>query len=382
MDDATANDILRDVWAGNVVSAQKKIGNAPAGPRASFLKGNAAMLLAALSGDKAASGRAVAALRECSDACTQATAPETWKGWAASWVFTPEPTEATAIRAVAELMLAVAHGMNNEYLAAPLALRKSLGLFGQLPTDGALAPVRTFGAGLFSLLLALLPRPVARLLTLTGGVSEEALFGPGGPSESGAEALLTSAAAHLEHAEAGFTLGVGWLALIVLLLHRSSRVGKPTTTTDPSPTPHDTPRGTAEDTNMVAGLAQLTADVDALETALPNSLVFAWLQGSVLRRVGKLDVAAERLDFVSRRATDLGLDVALYRVAYNRAQCLFGTLEYGRALEVLDGLDGLLHSRQLLGHAAEHLGRLLARGGRRRKHGPDAGEPEVRRYDQ
>ena len=326
MDDAAAYRVLRSVWMGDVRAPDDLVADTP---RAALLKGMAAFLIAALTGEKEAAANAVQALRESARVCKVAETPETWRGWAASWVYAPEPQEATAARAITELMLASAYGMNNEYLSAPLALRRSLGLVGTLPRDGALAPVRDFGAGLFSLMLAMLPRPVARLLTLTGGVDEAELFGPEGPSEALGEALLKQASEPSSNGQS-YDLGARWLALIVLLLYRSIRVDK-----HQQSAAAGAAAGAAEGAAEGPKKSAIDADLDALDSALPDSLVFSWLVGTVLRRLGRLDEARARMEDVSLKAEALKLGVPLYRVTFNRAQCAFATLHYTAATDVL-----------------------------------------------
>ena len=298
----------------------------PQTPQATILRAQSAFLIAALSGDKNAAGKAIDALKECSNLCKQAESPETWTGWVTSWVVAPEPQEATAVRALSDLMLAMAYGMNNDYLNAPLTLRRSLALFNSLPCDvsAGLTAVRNFGVGMFSILLALLPRPVSRLLTLTGGVSETSLFGAGGASEALGEELLQRAGAFATTisdeeissalgggSSGGYDYGAGWLALIVLLLHRSSKL-KPE---------DDAGLPSSSGTARRAGLA-IDVDLTALEKALPGSLVFEWLSAMTLRRIGRIKQAAETMDAVASKAAALRLDAPfpLYRVTFNRAQ--------------------------------------------------------------
>ena len=308
---------LRLVWQGDVRTAESLLADAPKTPRTALLKGMASFLLAALSGDKEQAGKAVKSLQECSSVCKAAEAPDTWSGWAASWIISPEPQEATAIRAISELLLAAALGMNNEYLSAPLALRRSLGVVSKLPLeDGPLKPVRLFGSGFFSLLLSLLPRPIVKLLTITGGIDESRLFGNGGPSEKQGEELLALAAANPPLDETTYDHGASYLAMIIHLLFKAGRA---------------TP-------DQLTNSSFLESELAALDTALPDSLVFAWLSGSVLRRLGRHAAASKRMEQVGRRATELQLGLPLYRVTFNRAQCLYATLEYAAAVEVLSPL--------------------------------------------
>ena len=179
------------------------------------------MLLAALTGDLDDAAAASLDLHACIDACRRVEAPETWGKWAASWVMTTALTapqlEASGLRAMSEMMLAVTNAMLQQWLQATLALRRALVAFAALPpadadaeppAEGEVAPptlppsIRNLGAGLFSLLLALLPRPVAQLLTLSGsfgpgffssGGGISSMFGGDEPSEALGYALLLRA---------------------------------------------------------------------------------------------------------------------------------------------------------------------------------------------
>ena len=99
LDDATTIAALRLVWSGDVRGAEAVLKDAPAeSPRSALLRGMAAFLVAAISGDKAAAGRAVAALRECARVCKLAEAPDTWRGWASSWVVHRGPSTIPGVR--------------------------------------------------------------------------------------------------------------------------------------------------------------------------------------------------------------------------------------------------------------------------------------------
>jgi hypothetical protein len=80
------------------------------------------------------------------------------------------------------------------------------------------------------------------------------------------------------------------------------------------------------------------AQLGALDDALPGSIVFAWLSALTLRRLGRLSAASERMAFVSTRAHELRLTMPLYRLAFNRAQAMFGTLDWAGAAGTLQPL--------------------------------------------
>ena len=218
LDDNQAMYVLRCIWRGDVWSADAILGSTPDGSlRASLLRAQRAFLLAAVSGEREAASRAVEALEACTTLCAAVEAPETWSAWAASWVYTtdlsPEAQEAAAIRSGAELMTAVAHGMLQSYVKTPLALRRALAAFAALPKEpssGPVAAIRDWGLGTFSLLLSLLPRPIAKLLSLTGGSTS--IFGSEGPTQELGEELLTRAATCVD----GYDHGASWLALCAL----------------------------------------------------------------------------------------------------------------------------------------------------------------------
>ena len=84
-------------------------------------------------------------------------------------------------------------------------------------------------------------------------------------------------------------------------------------------------------------LASVRASLAMLEETLPDSLVFGWLSASVLRRVGDLRAASAKLEWVAPRAEKMAAEarVPFYRVAYNRAQCLYCTLSYADVVEAM-----------------------------------------------
>ena len=254
---------LRLVWQGDVRTAESLLADAPKTPRTALLKGMASFLLAALSGDKE---QAAKQSNRCKSARQFAKRPKRQTRGAAGrphGLFRPSHRRRPPSVRSRTLLLAAALGMNNEYLSAPLALRRSLGVVSKLPLDdGPLKPVRLFGSGFFSLLLSLLPRPIVKLLTITGGIDESRLFGNGGPSEKQGEELLALAAANPPLDETTYDHGASYLAMIIHLLFKAGRA---------------TP-------DQLTNSSFLESELAALDTALPDSLVFAWLSGSVLRR--------------------------------------------------------------------------------------------------
>ncbi len=389
--DAEALRIARLVWSGDVNAAFALLDAAPeASLRSMMLRAQAHMLLAALTGDLDDAAAASLDLHACIDACRRVEAPETWGKWAASWVMTTALTapqlEASGLRAMSEMMLAVTNAMLQQWLQATLALRRALVAFAALPPadadaespdEGEVAPptlppsIRNLGAGLFSLLLALLPRPVAQLLTLSGsfggffssGGGISSMFGGEEPSEALGYALLLRAcetpsrrgndvrsgemcgeegngveaavgggdvAAAEEEGEdddeEAFDGGAAWCAQCLMLAFASSRSidrsaqsqarSQAAEQNGAHAAVNGTGNGSADDDDSAAELkvtkfgAKLDLDavshvartlderIDALDKALPNSLLISWMACTVRRS----SISRHELERVRRSA--------------------------------------------------------------------------------
>ena len=229
LSDAAARRVFVQILQCNVRLAEAILDNAPeTSLRAVLLRSQCAFVLAALSGDNAVAARAVTSLEACIAKSAAAQTPDTWGGWAASFVVsveqTPAQQEAAAIQAFALLMQAMAHGMMQKFIVALLTMRRALAAFSALPEEpstGTIAAVRSWGLGVFALLLALLPKPVASMLTLTG--SWRSPFGAEGPSEALSVQLLEHAATCTGGA---YDHGACWAALATLLLFKGSTLAK------------------------------------------------------------------------------------------------------------------------------------------------------------
>ena len=159
--------------------------------------------------------------------------------------------------------------MKQQWIKSPLALRRSIGAFAGLPEEAAPAvrPQRLLGVGTSNLLLALLPAPLARLLTLAG-------FGR--PSEARGLEMLREAAEGGGGGDGVYDGGARWLARVALLLFGNTAA---------------TMRGGGD---AAAEKARALASLAALEAELPGSLLFEWVGALTLRRVGELPAAARR----------------------------------------------------------------------------------------
>ena len=357
LSNAEAHRIALEGWAGDLTTTANSLAAGPQGSvRLKVLKAQAAFLRAGLTGDKEDATSTVQACQEAIRACKEVEAPVGWGSWAASFVVSLEPQsaparEAAALRALSEMYLAVALGMQQQWMLAPMALRRALAGFGKLPeeegTSDAAAPppaIRSLGLGVLAMLLALLPRPIAGLLTLGVG-SLSSLFGPAGPTEAVGEALLSRAASCAVGPSQCWDGSAAWLAQVVLLLFSA---GKPGAVAPPDE--HDggaaaasaPPNPVTPPDEHDGGAAAASAPPNpvhrrlaALDEALPGSLVVAWLGGSVLRKVGMLGEASARLEYVLRRSAELELGFVLHRVCFNVAQVRYACLAYGEAAAAL-----------------------------------------------
>ena len=298
------------VWGGELRNAEDELRRLPAdSPRVALLFGQAAFVEAVLTGDGDVAGEAVLRLEACERACLAVESP-TWAEWTRSWWSKAAPDaardEARAARGIGTLLLAVSHTMKQQWIKSPLALRRSIGAFAGLPEEAAPAvrPQRLLGVGTSNLLLALLPAPLARLLTLAG-------FGR--PSEARGLEMLREAAEGGGGGNDVYDGGARWLARVALLLFGNTAA---------------TMRGGGD---AAAEKARALASLAALEAELPGSLLFEWVGALTLRRVGELPAAARRLEAVLERSEALLPGCPLYRVRFNAAQLRFATLQYAAA---------------------------------------------------
>ena len=307
------------VWGGELRKAEDELRRLPAdSPRVALLFGQAAFVEAVLTGDGDVAGEAVLRLEACERACLAVESP-TWAEWTRSWWSKAPPDaardEARAARGIGTLLLAVSHTMKQQWIKSPLALRRSIGAFAGLPEEAAPAvrPQRLLGVGTSNLLLALLPAPLARLLTLAG-------FGR--PSEARGLEMLREAAEGGGGDDDVYDGGARWLARVALLLFGNTAA---------------TMRGGGD---AAAEKARALASLAALEAELPGSLLFEWVGALTLRRVGELPAAARRLEAVLERSEALLPGCPLYRVRFNAAQLRFATLQYAAAADGLGPLVG------------------------------------------
>ena len=307
------------VWGGELRKAEDELRRLPAdSPRVALLFGQAAFVEAVLTGDGDVAGEAVLRLEACERACLAVESP-TWAEWTRSWWSKAPPDaardEARAARGIGTLLLAVSHTMKQQWIKSPLALRRSIGAFAGLPEEAAPAvrPQRLLGVGTSNLLLALLPAPLARLLTLAG-------FGR--PSEARGLEMLREAAEGGGGDDGVYDGGARWLARVALLLFGNTAA---------------TMRGGGD---AAAEKARALASLAALEAELPGSLLFEWVGALTLRRVGELPAAARRLEAVLERSEALLPGCPLYRVRFNAAQLRFATLQYAAAADGLGPLVG------------------------------------------
>ena len=307
------------VWGGELRKAEDELRRLPAdSPRVALLFGQAAFVEAVLTGDGDVAGEAVLRLEACERACLAVESP-TWAEWTRSWWAKAPPDaardEARAARGIGTLLLAVSHTMKQQWIKSPLALRRSIGAFAGLPEEAAPAvrPQRLLGVGTSNLLLALLPAPLARLLTLAG-------FGR--PSEARGLEMLREAAEGGGGDDGVYDGGARWLARVALLLFGNTAA---------------TMRGGGD---AAAEKARALASLAALEAELPGSLLFEWVGALTLRRVGELPAAARRLEAVLERSEALLPGCPLYRVRFNAAQLRFATLQYAAAADGLGPLVG------------------------------------------
>jgi len=310
--------LTRKLWLGDVGSDAWTQAEASTSPTTLLLRGEAAFMLACITGDSETCETAAARIAVAEQACAAAAA-SSWANWTASWVGlaagpTAEQELASGQLALSLLLKGVVAGMQQQQLAALLALRRSYATFAQLSSSvPAVQPLRNLGLGCFEILLSFLPSTVGRLVALTAGRG-------GTFSEAEGNAMLQAAAVD----PLCVPSGVGWMPKVAQLLFLNAKA-------------HLTQ---AEGSRKAEQDAEVLEALRALEAALPGSLVFEWMGATILRRLGDLTGAQERLSrVVARAAAEIESETLLAcRLRFNEGQMLFALGKYGAAQQTFERL--------------------------------------------
>ena len=317
-DAAEIERLTRKLWLGDCCGDDWAQAETSTSPTALLLRGEAAFLLACLTGDSATCDAAATRIGIAEQACAAAAA-SSWANWTASWVGlasgpTAEQELASGQLALSLMLKGVVAGMQQQHLAALLALRRSYATFGRLSSSvPAVQPLRNLGLGCFEILLSFLPSAVGRLVALTAGRG-------GTFSEAEGNAMLQAAASD----PACVPSGVGWMPKVAQLLFLNAKA-------------HLTQ---AEGSQKAKQDAEVLEALRALEAALPGSLVFDWVGATILRRLGDSPGALERLSrVVARAAAEIESETLLAcRLRFNEGQMLFALGKYGAAQQTFEKL--------------------------------------------